>query len=122
MHTPPLEFDAGTGDEVYDGPGDKSLARAGQSRHSGPDVDRDASNFVPDELDFASVQSGTGLDAQPLDALTDLHCTADGAGRAVEAGHESVTCGVDLFAPESMELAADDAVMLDQQIAPPPVT
>ena len=61
----------------------------------------------PRGLDLAGVEPGTDLEAESADRLGDGTGTLDGPGRTVECGQGAVAGGLDVSAPEALELPLD---------------
>jgi hypothetical protein len=53
------ELDARSDDEVLDGRRDQHLARTGEGRHPGTDVDGHPGDIVSSDFDFTCVDTGT---------------------------------------------------------------
>src|SRR3954447_19592301 len=88
---------------------------------AGTDVDCDPRELVADHLAFARVHARPDLEPQPADRLDGCLRAANSAGRPVERREEPVAGGVQLAAPESLELAANGGVMCFEELAPAPV-
>ena len=58
-----MEGDAGAGDEVFDGAGDKHFARLCVCGHAGAGVDGDSGDFAVGEFALAGVQAGADVEA-----------------------------------------------------------
>ena len=67
-----LEYDPRAGDQILHGGGDQDLSRPGQRHDPGTDVDREAADMLPGELDLSGVQPAAQLQAQARDLLGDL--------------------------------------------------
>src|SRR5438132_961535 len=81
-------------------------------------MDRDAADFVPDQLALPSVQPCSDLDAEPGQLAAHGAGAADSASGAVKSGEKAVAGGVDLTAAEALQLLADDLVVGLEEVAP----
>src|SRR5206468_5188531 len=79
-----FELDAGTGHQVFHGPGYQDLVRVGHRSHACPDVDRDAPDLVSHELDLPRVDPCPNLQPDGMDRVHDRPGATDRPGRAVE--------------------------------------
>ena len=97
------------------GRGREDLAGIAESADPGADVDGHPTDVGADHLDLTGVEAGAEPDAEVVDALAELGCAADGAGRAVERGEEAVPGALDRDAAVGAdELAGDPVVILEQ--------
>src|SRR5439155_24276403 len=70
------------------------------------------------KLALAGVQPGSHVDSEVFDRLRDCRGATDRTRRPVEAGEETVAGRVELRAAEAGQLAADQRVVLAEQLAP----
>jgi len=113
-----LELDARPHDEILDRGGHQDLARAGQRRDPGRDVDGEPAEVLAPDLAFSGVQPDPKLHPERPGRLNNLLCAADGPGWTVEGGHEAVPGGVDLLAPGSPQLVSHRSVVSIEQRPP----
>ena len=113
-----VELDPGAHDEILDGGGHEDLSRRGQRRDPGADVDGDAADIGPVELDLARVEAGPDLQPQVSDSGDDRLRAANRTSRTVERREESVASRNDLPSTEPLELVACDRVMAVEQLLP----
>src|SRR5215203_2163796 len=85
-----VEFDSRARDEVFDGRGDKDLARRGEPGDPGADRDGDPRDLVVVQLALARVQSRAQLQPKLANLVGHRLRAADRPGRAVERGEEAV--------------------------------
>src|SRR5439155_9429264 len=103
----------------FTGAGDEDLAGRGARRHPSPDVDGNAPHIVAHQLALASVQPGPHLDPERADAIADGAGAADRARRSVKRREEAVAYRLYFATAEPPELAADERVVVGEQVAPP---
>src|SRR5262245_7596816 len=84
------QHDAGTGHQVGHRPRDQDLARTGEPRDAGADVDRDPPEVAVGDLDLARVHAGPDLDTEPPDGLDRGGGASDRPRRPVEGREEPV--------------------------------
>ena len=104
MSTSRREAESRTSYQVPDGLRDKDLSHSGQSRHTGPDMDRNTAYLFPQVFALPRVKSGPDLDTESSYDVADRHCTPDRACRTIKRGEEAVPGRVLLFAPETSRL------------------
>jgi hypothetical protein len=73
---------------------------------------------IPHHLDLTGVHAGPDLEADGRHGPTDRDGAAYGACRPVEGGEEPIAGGIDLAAPETSQLFANDGVMPLKQLLP----
>ena len=71
-----------------------------------------------DEIDFASVQAGSHVDADRAEELVDRLGASDRAGGTVEGCEESVTRRLHLSSFEPVERSTDELVVLGEELSP----
>src|SRR2546427_6572987 len=105
------------GDEIAHGARHDDLA--GTCRRGNPraDVHRDTCELAVDALALSGVQSGTYVESELTDGVDDGDCTADRAGRPVEARKESVARGIDLRAAKARKLVPYRRIVTLDQVA-----
>ena len=59
MYAPVSEAQAGSGDEILDRRGDEHVTGRGKGEDPSPEVNGDPCHATPDQLAFASVESGS---------------------------------------------------------------
>ena len=94
------------------------LAGAGDARHACPDVHCDAADVAVAELALTGVHPHTYLDPECAHVLADRRRTVDGPCGSVKGGQHSVTGHLDRPSSVLLEFAADDSVVLVEQVAP----
>ena len=112
------EFQPGAGDEVADSLGDEDLRRAGERGDPCADRHRKAADLAVDRPAFTRVQPGAQLDPQRCDRRPDRLCAADRAHGPVEGREEPVPRGVELPTAVARETAANEPVMLVDELLP----
>src|SRR5436309_3195 len=98
-----FEGEAAAGGQIFDCLRHEDLIRLCQRAEPRADHHTEPSDLAIDCLEFARVHPGADLYAEWTDGLDEVLGTAHGPGRAVEGGQETVTCRVDLGAPEAAE-------------------
>src|SRR5581483_814781 len=81
-------------------------------------MNRDARDLSVGHFALAGVETGAYREVEIADAVDNRAGAANGPGRSVEGGQESVTCGVDLAAAESQQFAAYQRVVAFKHFAP----
>jgi hypothetical protein len=84
-------------------------------------VDGHTGNVTTANLHFTNVDTGTDLDPERVHRGDNRCCTVDRNARAAEYRQKSVADGVNFTAAEALELMANDAVVVIQEIVPPVV-
>src|SRR5690349_11099493 len=116
------ELQARACDEIPHSSGGENFAPTCGCRDPCADVDRQATQLVADPLTFSRVHAGSNLEAEVTHRPDDRARAADSHSRAVEAGKESVACGVELTSVEPGEQLADARIVLVDQLVPAAVS
>jgi hypothetical protein len=116
------ELDPRSHDQVGDGARHEHLARPCGAPDPRPDVNGKAAGAFVGKLDLAGMETGSDLQPNGFNAVSDSARASDRPRRTIEDGQETVACRVDLLPSEVMKLGAYDLVMGAQQLAPPAVT
>ena len=78
----------------------------------------DTAHFAVHELALPSMQTSTKLQSELAHALGYRAGAAHGSSRAIEAREEAIACHVELRAAKPDQLAADQPVVLLEQLTP----
>ena len=111
VHAVVGELEPRSGDRVAERRRNEDLPRLPRAHHARADVDGEPSDLPLHQLDLADVQAGADLDPDLPDAVGDRARASDRVRGPVEPSEEPVPCGVELPAPESLQLRADDRVV-----------
>lgn len=111
------EAQAGAGDEILDGARDQHLTRAARCRYLLSDLHRDARDVAVALLDLAGVRARPDLEPETLSPSRWQARAADGPGRTVEGGEETIRAALHLPPPEPFERGPDDSVVSADQFA-----
>ncbi len=112
MRAAVLEDDPRTGHQVFDRARGQDLAGTGQPSDARANMHGKAADVVAHPLALAGVDAGSDLEPGLAQAIADGDGAADGAGRPIESGEESVTGRCDLLPAEVFELATHGRMML----------
>jgi hypothetical protein len=113
-----LERESGAGDKILDGARDENLGRLSARRHTGTDVDRDAPDVVPVELDLAGVKPDAHVDTEIAHRARDGERAPDGPRRPVERRQEPVAKRLDLAPPVPGQRRAHKPVVVCKVLPP----
>src|SRR3954452_2789328 len=114
-----LEAEARADDRAVDRPGREHLARLGERGDARCDVHGHPADVVREHLALARVQPDAHGEPERLQTVDDrLRAAHRPRRRAVERDEERVADRLHLAPAEAVELAADDRVVGDEQVAP----
>jgi hypothetical protein len=116
-----LEPETGGGGHRPGDLGHEDLAGLGERRDPRDLVDRHAAHPVARHFDLADVDADPHLQAVRCDRRADRRRALQRPGGAVEHGENAVAGGVDLTAPEQLELAAHALVVQGERLPPGPL-
>src|SRR4029078_4470387 len=112
------ESKARAGDEVPDRARHENLSGLGLARHPRTAVHGDPTDLPVHHLALPRVQPGAYLEPELAHGLGDGAGAPNGTGRAVEPCEEAVPGHVELRTAKADELAADQRVVLLEQLSP----
>jgi hypothetical protein len=104
--------------EVLDRARHEDFARTSEGRDPGPDMHGEPGDVIGQDLDLAGMQAGSDIEVKLPYLVPDRQGTADGAGGTVKAREEPVTDDPHLVPAKSIELPADDPVVIREQTLP----
>ena len=116
-----LEVDARSDQQVLDRSRREDLVPVSHGRHPRRDVHSQTAHAVPPELHLAGVDPGPHPKVERRHGLADGAATTYSPPRPVEGGEEPVAGGIHLASAESVQLAADNDIVLVEHLAPAPV-
>ncbi len=112
------ELDARSRYQRRHGTRNEDLTGTGQGRHPRTDVNGHPGDVVAPGLDLASVDPGSHINAETLQGFSDGQGALDGPTGTVKGGHETVSDGLHLSAPEAFDLGTHALVVTVQQVPP----
>jgi hypothetical protein len=74
-------------------------------------MNSDAGHIVTDDLNLAHMYANSDLQALTIECFRQRPGAGDRPGRLFESCEESVSGGIDLAAPEALQLFADQSVV-----------
>jgi hypothetical protein len=98
-----VKTQVGAGDEIAYSAGDEDFATARQLRDAGRNVNGDAADLVPLDLNLASMEPGSHRDAEQPHSIDNAHSAAYGTSGTVERGEKAIPQGLDLATAKSRE-------------------
>src|SRR6478736_8398288 len=113
-----VEAETRPGDQILDSSGYQHLARPGERRDAGGDVDGDALHVVAGDLDLTCMEAAADFNVESTDRLDNGAGTTHGTCRAIERGEKPVPKRSHFVAPEAREFPPHRRVMRFEQIAP----
>jgi hypothetical protein len=105
-------------EQILYGRGDEDLTCAAERGHARRDVDAQSTELRTADLDLSRMDPGPDPEVQSRCRLDDGAGASDRRTRPIECREEPVAGGIDLPSLETLELGADEPVVLFEEVSP----